>query len=134
MLTKAMEQAVATTEGLAELARTQLWLALDGVESSAAVAECLRTRLVEGRILGETYWQGGMDCPLGTIAYFDGADDPAAEASARPTGSTYALEDWAAPIQPGDVPDLLANEDTGAFRAASLMQWIDEFEAERVSD
>lgn len=133
MPSEATEQVVATTEGLAEIARTQLRLALDGVESSVAVAGCLRARLTEGRINGETYWRDGCGCPLGTILYFDGADDPAAEAVAMPTGSTYALEDWAHPIRPGDCPDHTLPEDSGPFRAAVLVAWIDEFEAERVA-
>jgi hypothetical protein len=121
----------ATTEGLAELARVQLRLALEGVE--APVAGCLRTRLVEGRISGADYWQDGVGCPLGTIAYFDGADDPAEEAMARPAGLTFALEAWVKLIELGDVPDHTQPEDSGEFRAALLLAWIDEFEAGRVS-
>jgi hypothetical protein len=133
MTAEATEQVEATTEGLAEIARTQLRLALEGVESPAAVAGALRTRLMEGLIDGETYWRDGVGCPLGTIAYFDGADDPADEASARPTGSTYALEDWARPIEPGDRPDHTEHQDSGPFRAALLVSWIDELDAERVA-
>jgi hypothetical protein len=132
-MTEELEAPVeATIEGLAELARTQLRLALAGTEPE--VSGVLRDVVLNGRVDGGTYWRASehVGCPLGWIAFAAGEGLPGAAAYARPTGSTYALEDWAAPIRRDDVPDHTQHEDSGEFRAALLVSWIDEFEAERV--
>jgi hypothetical protein len=123
-MVEATEQVEATTEGLAELARTQL----RGVLAGCGVGEvaALRVALVDGRV-------NGCGCVLGTIVHARGSDDIAGDAMTFGTSSTYALEDWAVPIRPGDVPDHTQPEDSGGFSAALLVSWIDEFVAERVS-
>lgn len=132
MLTEAMEQEIATTEGLAEIAREQFRVVLDGL--NPGVIDGLHGALAGGRIDGQTYWRASqkVGCPLGFIAYAEGHEYPARAASCRPTATTYALEEWAHPIRRDDVPDHTRHEDSGPFRAAVLVSWIDEFERERV--
>lgn len=131
MLTEATEEVVATTEGLAEIARTQLLLALEGTEPG--VSAVLRDALTGGQVRGSRLWCDGVGCVLGWIAFAEGAEYPAWAAMDRSVSSTYALEEWAAPIRVDDFPDHTAHEDSGAFRAAVLVSWIDEFERERVA-
>jgi hypothetical protein len=120
--------------GLDVVAREQLHRVL-GDCLPGEVGE-LRNALAEGRVDGSRYWSEtyGCGCVLGTIAHARGerGDEVGPAAMEFAVATVYALEDWAHLIAPSDLPDLLADEDTGAFRAASLMQWIDEFEAQRV--
>lgn len=132
MLTEAMEQEIATIEGLAEVAREQFRQVLDG--TTADVVRALRWSLAQGRIDGSTYWRPKLKvgCPLAVVAFAEGHEFPGPVACARPTATTFALEDWAEPIRVDDVPDHTAAENSGSFRAALLVSWIDEFERERV--
>lgn len=115
------------------VAREQLHGVL--MDCTPDVIAALRAALDEGRVDGSLYWDGtrGCGCVLGTLVHARGVEDVSGTAMEYRSATTYALEDWAHRIHSGDLPDLLANEDSAAFAAACLMQWIDEFEAERVS-
>lgn len=116
---------------LAEVACEQLRTVLEG--TAPRVVAQLRDRILEGKIDGCRYWRGGCGCVLATIAFLEGSDCPPATAMGRPIEDVIRIEDWTQPIRPGDVPDHTAFDHTGPFRAALLVAWIDEFEAERVS-
>lgn len=112
-------------------ARVQLRALLD---EHPGAADVLRERLMDGRIDGGRYWSGKpkCGCPLGTVAFAEDASDPRSLA----TGLAFThrfddLEDWAWPISLGDVEDHTQPEDSGPFRAALLVSWIDEWKAER---
>lgn len=125
MLAVEDEQAIATIEGLAEIARGQFLAVLEGTEWD--VIATLRKALVDGRVDGEEYWhpKDRCGCVLGWIAFAEGHRSPASVAINRPGATTFALEEWAHPIRPDDVPDHTQGEDTGPFRAAVLVSWID---------
>lgn len=125
MLAVEDEQAIATIEGLAEIAKAQLHAALDG--TAPGVAARLREALMNGWVDGTGYWNRTLEvgCPLGWIAFAEGAECPSEMASCRAAGTTYAFEEWAEPIRTEDFPDHTQGEDTGPFRAAVLVSWID---------
>jgi hypothetical protein len=113
---EATEQVEATTEGLAELARPQLRGVLTGCEPGEVAA--LRAALTDGRVTGQRYWDPDhcVGCVLGSIAHARGTDGLAGDAMAYTVPTVYALEDWAWPIRPGDVPDHTQPEDSGPFK------------------
>lgn len=111
-------------------ARAQLRMLLD-VHGGA---DALRTALSDGMVDGTIFWEPVDDqgCVLGTVLAAHGAfGDPAHEAFTL--RGFESLEGWAQHIIPGDLPDLLAEEVSGPYRAAMLVRWIDEWEAERVA-
>jgi hypothetical protein len=119
-------------------ARVQLRALLD--EHPGAV-DVLRERLVDGRIDGGTYWAKDCGCVLGTVAFAEGAENPLMEGfrlgrDPNPSDSPWdppfwEMEKWAIRIRRGQVPDHTQPEDSGPFRAALLVSWIDEWKAER---
>lgn len=110
-------------------ARTQLRMLLD----VHGQAEALRTALDDGMVDGSMFWDRDDErgCPLAIVLAAGGDEDPA-HAAFKLRGFE-SLEGWAQAIEPGDLPDLLAEEVAGPFRAAMLVRWIDEWEAERVA-
>jgi hypothetical protein len=124
-----------TEQALILDARVQLRALLD--EHPGAV-DVLRERLMDGRIDGWTYWAHDCGCPLGTVAFAEYAESPrsAALRLAYPTGPLgrsrfWDLEGWSYAIERGEKPDHTQPEDSGPFRAALLVSWIDEWKAER---
>lgn len=118
-------------------ARVQLRALLD--EHPGAV-DVLRERLMDGNVSGYTYWSYVRECGcvLGTVAFAEGVLAPREVATrmawsgpARDRRPFRALEDWAVPIRRGDVSDHKQPVDSGPFRAALLVSWIDEWKAER---
>lgn len=115
-------------------AKEQLGTLLGSIGPEAAAT--LRAAIMDGRITGDGYWDetSGVGCILGTAEHARGAEDPARAACHYSAPSTsFALEDFAGPIEQGDEPGIHAFGGSGPFRAAMLVQWIDEWEAERVS-
>lgn len=111
--------------GLDVVAREQLHRVL--MNCTPDVIAALRGALAEGRINGRRYWSVDQrcGCVLGTIVHARGVEDVSGVAMEYRTSTVYALEGWTCPIQPADKP---GTDTIGAFRAAKLVQWIDEFE------
>jgi hypothetical protein len=111
-------------------AREQLHRLLD----EQGGADALREALVAGNVRGDTYWSHlfGCGCVLGTIVAAKGESSPggaACELAWR--GCFGAVENWAGPIEIEDYPDHATDEDSGPFRAALLVSWIDEWKEAR---
>jgi len=108
--------------------RAQLRALLDQFGGATA----LKTALQDGEIDGSIFWshRERHGCVLGTVLASRGAEDPAAAACALRGFDT--LESWAQRISPGDQPFEASDKDSGSYRAAMLVRWIDEWEAERV--
>lgn len=110
-------------------ARTQLRMLLDVYGEAGA----LRTALDGGTLDGGTFWESDeqQGCVLGTVLHAFGDEDPARTAFGL--RGFESLEAWSQHIAPGDIPAADRGEESGPYRAAMLVQWIDEWEAERVT-
>lgn len=129
-----MDETGVEGRGLDVVAREQLHRVLE--DCTPDVIAALRSALTEGLVDGRKYWSidNQCGCVLGTIVHARGSVFVSGDAMEYRTPEVYALEGWASPIRPGDVPeDLLPFEADGSYRAAKLVAWVDEFEAERVS-
>jgi len=95
-------------------------------------ADALRAALTDGRMDGSTFWDRdeAHGCAIATVLAASGHEDPAH--AAFQLRGFEALEAWAQGVAPGDLPNLWADEISGSYRAAMLVRWIDEWEAERV--
>lgn len=117
------------------VAREQLHRVLE--DCTPAVIAALRSALVEGRIDGRRYWSidRNCGCVLGTIVHARGSVFVSGDVMERyRLWEVCALEGWASPIRPGDAiykRGELGHAGPGLYRAAMLVAWIDEFEAER---
>jgi hypothetical protein len=109
--------------------RAQLCILLDRYGEAYALREALNDGMVDGAIFWNHEDQQG--CPLAIVLAAHGDEDPAH--AAFTLHGFESLEGWAQHIKPSDLPDLLAEEVSGPYRAAMLVQWINEWEAERVS-
>lgn len=113
--------------------RARLRMLLDEHEAAAPV---LREALARGAINGALYWDDkhGCGCVLGTVAATEG--DPHTSTAAMSLSNELRfleVENWAVPIRLGQMPDEGARRSSGPYRAAMLVRWIDEWEAERVT-
>lgn len=108
--------------------RAQLRALLDQFGGETA----LKTALQDGEIDGRFFWseKHQYGCVLGTVLNAAGVDDPAL--TACPLHDFAAVEGWATWIWLGDQPFEASDKDSGSYRAAMLVRWIDEWEAERV--
>lgn len=101
-------------------------------------ADALRAALTEGNVNGGIFWNDCAEhgCILGTVLAATGAEDPAH--AAFTLRDFEELEAWGEWIRPGDLPNVTIQDATasvtdGPYRAAMLVRWIDEWEAERVA-
>jgi hypothetical protein len=114
-------------------AREQLHRLLD----EQGGADALREALLDGNVRGDVYWWaqlGGCGCVLGTVVAArtpDLWDTWTIAHSIGTIGRFGAVENWADTIRIGDYPDYAADEDSGPFRAALLVSWIDEWKEAR---
>jgi len=95
-------------------------------------AAVLRAALDAGEVNGAIFWSDRAQhgCVLATVLAAAGAEDPGPAACAlRGFG---VLEGWAQHVRPGDQPFAASDKDSGSYRAAMLVRWINEWEAERV--
>lgn len=114
-------------------ARARFRLLLD---EHGAAAPVLRDALEAGRVNGALYWddKDGCGCVLGTVAATEG--DPHTSTAAMMLSNELRfleVENWAVPIRLGHVPDEGARKSSGPYRAAMLVRWVNEWEAERVT-